>query len=64
MNGSNEEMDEGKYMIRRKFYIPEREVSRDYRRFDSHPSNFLFDCDYEEEKNDEDKVYGSESESE
>lgn len=44
----SKDLEEGKYMIRRKFYIPKNETSRDYRVFENHPSNYLFECDYEE----------------
>lgn len=59
MTGKDEEPVEGKYMMRRKFYIPKKEIFRDYRRFDGHPSNYLFECDFEEvNENDEDKIRG------
>lgn len=49
---------DGKYMIRRKFFIPQDELLRDYR--DGHEryaSNYLFDSDYEEvNENDEDSI--------
>ena len=41
-------MTGNKYMARRRFYVPKKEMFRDYRRFDSHPSNCLFACDWEE----------------
>lgn len=63
MSGKEEEFESGKYMIRRKFYVPKKEMFRDYRTFDSHPSNFLFKCDYDEadedSNNDEDKICGN-----
>lgn len=37
------------YMQRRKFFVPKNESSRDYRDgHESYPSNFLFECDFEE----------------
>ena len=45
---SGNDYDSGSYMIRRKFYIPKKEVFRDYRMFEDHPSNFILPCDYEE----------------
>lgn len=46
--------EEGVYMIRKKFYVPKGEISRDYRRFSRLPADFLFPCDYDEvEENDE-----------
>lgn len=48
MNGE-EGFEEGRYMIRRKFYVPQKEISRDYRQFEDHPSNFLFSSDYEDD---------------
>lgn len=40
--------ESGKYLIRRKYFVPDGEIRRDYR--DGHEkyvSNFLFDCDWE-----------------
>lgn len=48
MSGDEEEMVEGAYLIRRKFYVPKKEIFRDYHRHDLTPSDYLFLCDYEE----------------
>lgn len=60
MSGEEEEgFEEGKYMMRRKFYVPKKEMFRDYRTFENHPSNFLFKCDYDEvNEDDESKICG------
>lgn len=45
----SEDLQEGKYMMRRKFYVPKDEVVRDYHRKDLTPADYFFDCDYEDE---------------
>jgi hypothetical protein len=47
-NKQEEGFESGKYMIRRKFYVPKKEISRDYRTFENHPSNYLYSCDFNE----------------
>lgn len=37
------------YMLRRRYVVPKGESTRDYRRKDLTPSDFIFECDYEEE---------------
>lgn len=37
-------------MTRRKFYVPKKEVFRDYRTFENHPSNYLYECDFEDDE--------------
>ena len=40
-------------MSRRKFFVPKDEVYRDYRDgHEKYPSNYMFDCDFEEELDD------------
>ena len=49
-----EKIVDGKYMIRKKFFIPESEIKRDYRDgHEKYSSNFLFPGDWEDAKNDE-----------
>lgn len=43
----------GKFMIRRRFFIPKDEYCRDYERKDLTPSDYLFLCDYEEDGDEE-----------
>ena len=46
---------DGKYMIRKKFFIPEKEFKRDYRDgHEKYANNFLFKSDWEDAKDDED----------
>ena len=53
-----EKIVDGKYMIRRKFFIPEKEYNKDYRDgHEKYASNFLFKSDYEEDSEyDEDSI--------
>ena len=47
----------GKYMLRKRFFIPKKEIFRDYR--DGHEkdvANFLFKCDYLEVWEDDDEI--------
>jgi len=39
-------MPDSMYMCRRKFYIPKKEIFRDYYRKDLTPSDYLLPCDY------------------
>lgn len=42
--------ENGKYMIRKKFYVPKKEIERAYfRDGDLHPSDVILPCDFEEE---------------
>ena len=56
MNGSEHPKDDeykidGKYMIRRKFYVPESEKNRDYGRHEKLPADNILPCDYDSEDN-------------
>jgi len=60
---SGEITEDMKYMIRRKFYIPDNERNRDYRRFERLPADVVLSCDFEEQtEDDEDTIQWSEPE--
>ena len=49
MTNEKEDTISGKYMIRKKFFIPKEEFYRDYRDgHEKYPSNFFFECDLED----------------
>jgi len=53
MSGNEEIIEDMQYMIRRKFYIPDKERTRDYGRHEKLPADNILPCDYEEEDSDE-----------
>ena len=50
---SPDEDGEVHYMQKRRILIPKGESVRDYQRKDVTPSDFLFDCDYKEDDEDD-----------